>query len=106
MSQIVEFNWGLKVKNPKTVINRKYGVEVKGGFRVIPMGVPVDLIDWRKKTIGKVLITRVIVKRYEDLTIEDLKGSDFEELKDLQEYLKKEYPTECSIVSLISYRVC
>ena len=106
MSQIVEFNWGLKVKDPIAVIARKRGVEIKGGFRVIPMGVSIDLIDWQKNTVGKVSVFQVIVKRYSDLTSDDIKGSDFASLNDAQSYLKKEYPNENSIVTLITYEVC
>ena len=103
MSQQLEFNWGLKVREPESYkVGQHYWI-AKGGYRVFPMSTTLDLLDWQKKVVGKIRVRKVEIKFQEYIDDEDAKRCGFTRFTELGYYLEREYPAEGQLVTFIYF---
>lgn len=110
MAQKVEFNWAVKVKEPKKVKSGEVTAIVKSGVRLFPTykcySVPLDLLDWRKNKVGEVGVTGLEIKEFEGLNELDAEDAGFESVPVLKEFLKNEYgKEELLMVTVVRFRL-
>jgi hypothetical protein len=105
VSQPLDFNWVLKVKDPVKHINVGKGTEVKGGYRVFPMSWQINLVDWNFNIYGSVRVIQTIVKHRNNITQEDALVCGFNDIDILHQYLDKEYPDSMGLVTIVSFEV-
>lgn len=105
VSQPIEFNWVLKVKDPVKYTNSGVGAEIKGGYRVFPMSWQINLVDWSFVKHANVRVTQTQIKRTEDITEEDAIVCGFKNIEMLRHYLDKEYPDSMELVTIVSFLV-
>ncbi len=103
MSQLVEYNWSLKVHEPGNFEVGKHYWVAKGGYRVFPMSTQIDLLDYNKKVHGKVLVKQIEIKFQEFITDEDAKRCGFTRFTELGYYLEREYPMYGQLVTFLYF---
>ncbi len=103
MPQFVEFNEALKVDQPeKYVVGKHYWI-IRGGYKVYPLLVSIDLLDKERKKIGRVRIKQVNVKFQEFLTSEDARKIGFERATQLAYFLEMENPAEGQVATFVEF---
>ncbi len=103
MSQHLEFNWGLKVKEPEKYEIGKHHWIAKGGYRVFPMSTAIDLLDWNKKKVGRVVVKKIEVKFLELMDQSDADKCGVPSPSKLGYLLELDYPTEGQLVTFVNF---
>lgn len=103
MPQYIEFNEFLKVDEPqKYAVGKHYWI-ARGGYKVYPMLIPIDLIDKNKAKVGKVRVKIVEIKFQEFLTDEDAKRIGLNRFTELGYFLEMENPAEGQVATFVYF---
>lgn len=113
MAQTVDFNWAIKVKHPNKVKSGEITAIVKNGVRIFPLYESskkwIDLIDWNKNIIGKVIVQKLIIKSLDDLLDSEANAAGFTSKNDLVSFLECEYKDKknenIDVVTIIYFKI-
>jgi hypothetical protein len=87
MSQTVDFNWAVKVKDYKKAQDGSITAIIKNGVRIFPLydscGKTVELLDWNKKVCGHVKIKKIEIKPLRDITEENAHSCGFKSIHEI-----------------------